>query len=71
MIHTWILLQVDNRRFHRILLRRCRRRRQKFNFRQHKPSPFSNPDETIEAVTQPVPDDSSSEEPHITEPERE
>ena len=27
------------------------------------PSPFSNPDETIEAVTQPVPDDSSSEEP--------
>ena len=34
------------------------------------PSPFSNPDETIEAVMQPVPDDSSSEEPHITEPER-
>ena len=33
-------------------------------------SPFSNPDETIEAVMQPVPDDSSSEEPHITEPER-
>ena len=32
---------------------------------------FSNPDETIEAVMQPVPDDdSSSEEPHITEPER-
>ena len=34
------------------------------------PSPFSNPDETIEVVMQPVPDDSSSEEPHITEPER-
>ena len=34
------------------------------------PSPFSNPDETIEAVMQPLPDDSSSEEPHITEPER-
>ena len=34
------------------------------------PSPFSNPDETIEAVMQPVPYDSSSEEPHITEPER-
>ena len=34
------------------------------------PSPFSNPDETIEAVMQPVPDESSSEEPHITEPER-
>ena len=35
------------------------------------PSPFSNPVETIEAVMQPVPDnDSSSEEPHITEPER-
>ena len=34
------------------------------------PSPFSNPDETIEAVMQPVPEDSSSEEPHITEPER-
>ena len=34
------------------------------------PSPFSNPDETIEAVMQPVHDDSSSEEPHITEPER-
>ena len=34
------------------------------------PSPFSNLDETIEAVMQPVPDDSSSEEPHITEPER-
>ena len=34
------------------------------------PSPFSNPDETIEAVMQPVPDDSSSEEPHITEPQR-
>ena len=34
------------------------------------PSPFSNPDEIIEAVMQPVPDDSSSEEPHITEPER-
>ena len=34
------------------------------------PSPFSNPDETIEAVMQPVPDDSSSEEPQITEPER-
>ena len=30
-----ILLQVDNHRFHLILLRRCRRRRQKFNFRQH------------------------------------
>ena len=34
------------------------------------PSPFSNPDETIEAVMQPAPDDSSSEEPHITESER-
>ena len=34
------------------------------------PSPFSNPDETIEAVMQPLPDDSSSEEPHITEPEK-
>ena len=34
------------------------------------PSPFSNPDETIEVVMQPVPDESSSEEPHITEPER-
>jgi len=32
---------------------------------------FSKTDETIEAVMQPVPDDDSgSEDPHITEPER-
>ena len=65
-IQAWIRLKVDSHRFRHI------RSVDAMSCNSDTTTSYVlNPDETIEAVMQPVPDDdSSSEEPHIREPER-